>query len=134
MDGRLCVEYASGIKSLRAKSRRKLFRWKTLTENEEEEGGMASKRIKIIGGGQNFAGLSANSVFYNLTTAIAMMVGRLLSVVGLRVVVDKCPVIVLRPYRLIHKVSVGSAIVETIVPRPIIPGRRPYRRQLLHAV
>src|SRR6266404_1932255 len=26
--------------------------------------------------GQNFAGLSANSVFYNLTTAIAMMVGR----------------------------------------------------------
>jgi potassium-transporting ATPase potassium-binding subunit len=26
--------------------------------------------------GQNFAGLSANSVFYNVTTAIAMMVGR----------------------------------------------------------
>src|SRR5262249_33578815 len=26
--------------------------------------------------GQNFAGLSANSVFYNLTTAVAMLVGR----------------------------------------------------------
>jgi len=26
--------------------------------------------------GQNFAGLNANSVFYNLTTAIAMLVGR----------------------------------------------------------
>jgi len=26
--------------------------------------------------GQNFAGLSANSIFYNLTTAIAMVVGR----------------------------------------------------------
>ena len=26
--------------------------------------------------GQNFAGLSANSVFYNLTTAMAMIVGR----------------------------------------------------------
>jgi K+-transporting ATPase ATPase A chain len=26
--------------------------------------------------GQNFAGLSANSIFYNLTTAIAMMIGR----------------------------------------------------------
>jgi K+-transporting ATPase ATPase A chain len=26
--------------------------------------------------GQNFAGLNANSVFYNLTTAITMMVGR----------------------------------------------------------
>lgn len=30
----------------------------------------------VANNGQNFAGLSANSVFYNLTTAIAMMIGR----------------------------------------------------------
>ena len=30
----------------------------------------------LANNGQNFAGLSANSVFYNLTTAVAMLVGR----------------------------------------------------------
>src|SRR5271154_442416 len=51
MDGRLCVEHASGINSLRAKSGRKLFSLKTLTENRGGGGRMTTRRIQIIGGG-----------------------------------------------------------------------------------
>src|SRR5271170_7348794 len=51
MDGRLCVEHASGINSLRAKSGRKLFSLKTLTENRGGGGRMTTRRISIIGGG-----------------------------------------------------------------------------------
>src|SRR5271154_1989292 len=44
-------QHVPGINSLRVKSKRKLFRWKTLAESREEGEAVASKRIRIIGGG-----------------------------------------------------------------------------------
>src|SRR5882757_8005207 len=40
-----------GINNLQLKSRHKLFRWKTLTQNRRGGGGMTTRRIRIIGGG-----------------------------------------------------------------------------------
>src|SRR5271156_1750052 len=51
MDGRLCVEHPCGINNLRVKSGPNSFHWKTLTQNGGGGGGMATKRIRIIGGG-----------------------------------------------------------------------------------
>jgi methylenetetrahydrofolate--tRNA-(uracil-5-)-methyltransferase len=51
VDARLCVQAPLQIKDLRSKSRRKLFHWKTLTQNRRGGEAVAIRRIRIIGGG-----------------------------------------------------------------------------------